>query len=294
MAPLPIPEDLNDRPGVPMAGHAPGLPAWEAARASARKTLIVGAIITTIGLAISVGTYVAAASNPNGGHYFLAFGPVIVGVFGVGPWISRLESSRATAGRDHYSNGSADPAGGHSGSWLVPRSQRLFPAAVVGWSRVDPECAQAPSSRIDDSHLKFVRWRSVAAGEQLTTVDNARGKSRQRTYPHTGFMRTDLASGACSADSMTRASVEQGSSAGTYQPRSDGSTGETGGRDRTRARIRRRRTESSSKHMSSGCCTGEIPRRFSGLNETQIATTLPLKSADATILSCIWWTLDPI
>ena len=80
MAPMPIPEELNDRPGVPMAGHAPGLPAWEAARSSARKTLIVGAIITSIGLAISVGTYVAAASNPNGGHYFLAFGPVIVGV----------------------------------------------------------------------------------------------------------------------------------------------------------------------------------------------------------------------
>jgi Protein of unknown function (DUF2510) len=80
MTPMPIPEELNDRPGVPIAGHAPGLPAWEAARASARKSLIIGAIIIAIGLAISIGTYVAAASNPNGGHYFLAFGPVIVGV----------------------------------------------------------------------------------------------------------------------------------------------------------------------------------------------------------------------
>jgi hypothetical protein len=80
MAPMPIPEELNDRPSVPIAGHATGLQAWEAARASARKTLIIGAAVTAVGLAISIGTYAAAASNPNGGHYFLAFGPVIVGV----------------------------------------------------------------------------------------------------------------------------------------------------------------------------------------------------------------------
>jgi hypothetical protein len=77
---MPIPEELNDRPSVPIAGQASGLRAWEAARASARKTLIIGAVVTAVGLAISIGTYTAAASNPNGGHYFLAYGPVIVGV----------------------------------------------------------------------------------------------------------------------------------------------------------------------------------------------------------------------
>lgn len=37
-----------------------------------------------------------------------------------------------------------------------------------------------------------------------------------------------------------------------------------------------------------------IPHPFSGLGDALIATTLLLNSGDGTILSCIWWTLDPI
>ncbi len=33
-----------------------------------------------VGVAVSIGTYAYAASNPRGGHYFLAWGPIVFGL----------------------------------------------------------------------------------------------------------------------------------------------------------------------------------------------------------------------
>jgi hypothetical protein len=49
-------------------------------REAGKKQLMVGLVIAGIGLAISVGSYVAAASSSGGGSYFLMFGLVIVGL----------------------------------------------------------------------------------------------------------------------------------------------------------------------------------------------------------------------
>ncbi|HYA00507.1 MAG TPA: hypothetical protein VEK76_09175 [Candidatus Binatia bacterium] len=38
-----------------------------------------GLILVAVGISISVGTYVGAASNPYGGSYFITFGPILVG-----------------------------------------------------------------------------------------------------------------------------------------------------------------------------------------------------------------------
>jgi hypothetical protein len=122
VAPMPIPEELNDRPSVPIAGHAQGLPAWEAARASARKTLIIGAIVTAAGLAITIGTYAAAASNPNGGHYFLAWGPVIVGVLAL---FRGFRAWNAAGPQPATTTAQSDPLPGAAGS------------AAAGWYK-DP------------------------------------------------------------------------------------------------------------------------------------------------------------
>lgn len=52
----------------------------QAARTRAIRTLVVGAVLATFGLIVSVATYAAASSNPNGGSYYVAFGPIIFGI----------------------------------------------------------------------------------------------------------------------------------------------------------------------------------------------------------------------
>ena len=46
------------------------------------QLIIYGAIAFAIGLAITIGTYSAAASN-GGGHYIISFGPMVAGVLGM-------------------------------------------------------------------------------------------------------------------------------------------------------------------------------------------------------------------
>ncbi len=46
-----------------------------------RSRIVAGAIFLVIGLLISLGTYEAAASNPTGGVYLVAYGPVIFGAY---------------------------------------------------------------------------------------------------------------------------------------------------------------------------------------------------------------------
>ena len=63
-----------------MADQDPAVRAWEAVRGRARRTIIIGSMLVAGGLVISIATYAAAASNPQGGTYFIAYGPAIFGV----------------------------------------------------------------------------------------------------------------------------------------------------------------------------------------------------------------------
>jgi hypothetical protein len=63
-----------------MADQDPAERAWEAVRGRARRTIIIGSVLAAGGLIISIATYAAAASNPQGGTYFVAYGPAIFGV----------------------------------------------------------------------------------------------------------------------------------------------------------------------------------------------------------------------
>jgi hypothetical protein len=49
-------------------------------REAGKKQLIIGLVIAGIGLAISLGSYLSAASSSGGGSYFLLWGLVIVGL----------------------------------------------------------------------------------------------------------------------------------------------------------------------------------------------------------------------
>jgi hypothetical protein len=48
-----------------------------------RKQLIYGGIILAIGVAITGGTYVAAASGATGGYYLVSFGAILVGLLSI-------------------------------------------------------------------------------------------------------------------------------------------------------------------------------------------------------------------
>ncbi|GEM_PF-4368911 len=52
-----------------------------ARRSSALKSIGVGVVIAIIGIVITAATYAAAASNPGGGSYVVAWGAVIFGGF---------------------------------------------------------------------------------------------------------------------------------------------------------------------------------------------------------------------
>jgi hypothetical protein len=49
-------------------------------REAGKKQLIIGLVIAGVGLAISLGSYISAASSSGGGSYFLLWGLVIVGL----------------------------------------------------------------------------------------------------------------------------------------------------------------------------------------------------------------------
>ena len=78
------PPGLSYQPGQPV-----GVPPFQPAAASnmaniARnrgvRQIVIGAVIFVIGLIITIATYSAASSSPTGGTYFVAYGPMIIGV----------------------------------------------------------------------------------------------------------------------------------------------------------------------------------------------------------------------
>lgn len=64
----------------PVGGAPHGSPAHLAARRRANQVILIGALLIAAGIAASIATYTYAASNPHGGHYFLAWGPVVFGL----------------------------------------------------------------------------------------------------------------------------------------------------------------------------------------------------------------------
>jgi hypothetical protein len=72
-------------------------PAWETARTHAKRTIAAAAALITIGLAISIVTYVMASQNPHGGSYFVAWGPVVFGVITAVRGVSALRKANAWA-----------------------------------------------------------------------------------------------------------------------------------------------------------------------------------------------------
>jgi hypothetical protein len=47
------------------------------------RQIVIGAVIFVIGLIITVATYSAASSSSTGGTYFVAYGPMIIGVVAI-------------------------------------------------------------------------------------------------------------------------------------------------------------------------------------------------------------------
>ena len=81
------PDTTTPMPGVP--GLPPGAPSpYEIAgpqpgallRKRGMRQIITGAALFVIGLLITVITYGRASSSPSGGSYFVAYGPMIIGV----------------------------------------------------------------------------------------------------------------------------------------------------------------------------------------------------------------------
>lgn len=66
------------QPGFAAVNQLPGQPLAAIARKRAIKMTLVGAVIFVIGLVITIATYSAASSG--GGTYFVAWGPMIVGL----------------------------------------------------------------------------------------------------------------------------------------------------------------------------------------------------------------------
>jgi hypothetical protein len=54
-----------------------------ARRSQGARELGIGILLLVIGIVITAGTYSAAASSSSGGHYFLAYGPIAVGIINI-------------------------------------------------------------------------------------------------------------------------------------------------------------------------------------------------------------------
>lgn len=86
----PAPDTTTPMPAMPaMPGRMPGAPSpYEIAgpqpsallRKRGTRQIIIGAALFVIGLLITVVTYGRASSSPSGGSYFVAYGPMIIGV----------------------------------------------------------------------------------------------------------------------------------------------------------------------------------------------------------------------
>ena len=81
------PPGLQYQPGQPV-GVPPYQPAGASNLASIARNrgirqIVIGAIIFVIGLIITVASYSSASSPPTGGTYFVAYGPMIIGVIAI-------------------------------------------------------------------------------------------------------------------------------------------------------------------------------------------------------------------
>ena len=54
-----------------------------ARRSQGARELGIGILLLVVGIAITAGTYSAAASSSSGGHYVLAYGPIAIGVINI-------------------------------------------------------------------------------------------------------------------------------------------------------------------------------------------------------------------
>ena len=69
--------------GVPPFQPQPASAMANVARSRGIRQIVIGAVIFVIGLLITVGTYSSASSSPTGGTYFVAYGPMIIGVISI-------------------------------------------------------------------------------------------------------------------------------------------------------------------------------------------------------------------
>jgi hypothetical protein len=81
------PPGLSYQPGQPVGvppfqGTGPSNMA-NVARNRGIRQIVIGAIIFVVGLIITIATYSAASSSPTGGTYFVAYGPMIIGVVSI-------------------------------------------------------------------------------------------------------------------------------------------------------------------------------------------------------------------
>lgn len=59
-------------------------------KGEAGKDMLIGGILIVVGIVITVATYSAASSSSSGGHYLIAYGPVIYGVIRFFKGVSKL------------------------------------------------------------------------------------------------------------------------------------------------------------------------------------------------------------
>jgi hypothetical protein len=59
---------------------AAGPEALQAMRSSAIRELLLGAVLAVAGVVMSIGSFMAAANNPQGGQYYVTYGLVIAGL----------------------------------------------------------------------------------------------------------------------------------------------------------------------------------------------------------------------
>ena len=98
-----MPGQPYGQPNEPYAGAPPGMayqpgqpvgvpPAYQqmgasnianVTRSRGIRQIVIGAVIFVIGLIITVATYSAASSSRTGGTYFVAYGPMLIGVIGM-------------------------------------------------------------------------------------------------------------------------------------------------------------------------------------------------------------------
>ena len=78
---------LSYQPGQPV-GVPPFQPAAASnmaniARSRGIRQIVIGAVLFLIGLIVTVATYSSASSSRTGGTYFIAYGPMIIGVISI-------------------------------------------------------------------------------------------------------------------------------------------------------------------------------------------------------------------